>query len=191
MKKIISLILIVAVAFVFGATYVRPNAYKVESITGSAYDYYAIDATLANKGDSAFSNPISISGVTIQAFDSLGQKDKLDYRIGIAVAVCQDINDTNSTTTVDSVNTIVYIQASDLAASNGDPNTSGSDSWYAVDSMKVLGNGDAGAKVKRTKSISLASESPAFIRFKLVGASGNSYSVPKCKVKITKKEGTR
>jgi hypothetical protein len=188
MNKIISFILIVAVAFVFGATYVRPSTYKVEAIQGAAFDVYALETTLATNGDSAFSNPISIAGLTFQAYDSLGQKAKLDYRLGMAIAVCQDTQDTNSTTTVDSVNTVVYIQASDLAASNGDPNTTGSDSWYAVDSMKVLGNGDGGAKVKRTKAITLANEASGFIRIKLVGVSGNSYSVAKCKIRIAKKD---
>jgi len=187
MKKLISFILIVAVAFVFGATYQKPTSYKVEAISGEAYNAYMLDVTLSNKGDSAFSNPISVSGISLQELDSVGLKSNIDYRIGIFTAVCVDINDTNSTTTVDSVNAAVFVQASDLAALNGDPSTAGSDSWYAVDSMKVLGNGDSGAKVKRTKSVKIASEAPLFIRIKLVGLSGNSYSVPRCRVNWTRK----
>lgn len=187
MNKIMIALVLALVVFGFTATTTTPSTYKVESISGDSYTTVVLKTTLANKGDSAFSNPIAISGISFRAYDSLGQKLKIDFTVGTFTVVCKDVQDTNSTTTVDSVNTAIFIRASDLAGNGSDPSYAGSDAWYAVDSAKVLGNGDGGALVKRTKSVSLASEAPQFIRIVLKGLSGNSYSVPSCTVSLTKK----
>lgn len=185
MKQFILFLAMLFVGVANAATVVIPADGRAVSVSGATVSLAVIDASLATATETVYSSPINIAGLALQELDSLGQKSNIDFRIGTVVAVCKDLSDT--ATVVDSVNTAVFVEALDASFDvAGIP--SSSDGWYAVDSMKVLGNGDAGAKVKRIKAMKLATEAPTFLRFKLVGLSGLAYAKPRCLVYWTRKD---